>query len=72
MERLALVCPLKGLGHGTVVIFDERQDLAFQLLHGSEIATFERVMKDSAMGGIAQKGSSRSLGFQNPRFTLYP
>ncbi len=93
MQRLALVGPLKGLGHRAVVIFDERQDLAFQFLHGSEIAAFEHfsdqdaepnldlvhpgsmfggVMKDNAMGGINQKGGSGSLGFQNPRFALYP
>ncbi len=38
MQRFALAGPLEGFGHRTVVIIDERQDLAFQLLHGSEIA----------------------------------
>lgn len=90
MQRLALVGPFEGFGHRTVVIIDERQDLAFQVIHGSEIAAFEDfadqdaepnldpvhpgsmfggVMKDNAMRGIAQKGSSGSLGFQNSRFT---
>lgn len=93
MQRLALVGPFEGFGHRTIVIFDESQDLAFQVLHRSEIAAFEHfsnqdaepnldlvhpgsmfggVMKDNAMGGIAQKSSSGSLGFQNTRFALHP
>ena len=48
MQRLTLVSPPKGFGHRTVVILDESQDLAFQLVHGSEIAAFEHFSDQNA------------------------
>lgn len=48
MQRLALVGSLEGFGHRTVVIVDESQYLAFQLVHGSEITAFEHFSNQDA------------------------
>src|SRR3989304_387136 len=88
----ALISPLERFCHGTVVVFDKSQNLAFEIIHRSEITSFEdfsnedtepnfdlvhpgsmfgRVMKNDAMCWVAQKGSPRSLGFQNTQFAFH-
>src|SRR3989304_3020059 len=48
IQRLALVSPLERFSHGTVVVFDESQDLAFQVIHGNEVATFDDFSNQNA------------------------
>ena len=91
-KRPALVSPLEWFGHGAVVVLDESQDLALQVIDRSEVASFENfarkdtepyfdlvhpgsmfgcVVKNNAMGRVAQESSPRHLGFQDTRFALH-
>ena len=47
-QGLALVRPFEWLGHGTIVVFDEGQDLGFQIGQGGEVTSAKQLASQNA------------------------